>query len=147
MKLTKRARIGLSRLRYWLAKPVSQAFYWLRTHTINRYHIVNLRNSKNGYSWGWIETDNAMLFACFNLLETFVEKELGISSVEQAVFTNDALRETDKEILALFHWWTVERPAELKKRATDYQWWNDGLHKWDDEHLMRLMKVRQYLWT
>lgn len=83
----------------------------------------------------WIDRDEIMLHACFQILKDFMEKEnhLPIDSEE----INDD-----------------ENFAEVKFL---YQWWNNRINnddnytieqsKEDDEMLIRLMKIRTYLWT
>src|SRR5580692_4221700 len=60
-------------IRRWVIDPLSTAKYWLRTHTINRYHMIDIRTPE--YDWGWIDRDYAILAANFNILKEFVEKE------------------------------------------------------------------------
>jgi hypothetical protein len=54
--------------------------YWIRTHTYNRYHIINVKQPKNSpyqysYNWGWIDRCHVLPFAMFNILCDFVENE------------------------------------------------------------------------
>lgn len=51
-------RYFLNEARKWLSSwpRVSDIFYWIRTHTKDRYHILNLKEAepenKDGYRWG-----------------------------------------------------------------------------------------------
>ncbi len=150
--------------------PFSQAWYWVRTHVWNRYHIVNCKSPQNGYRWGWCDRDWLMFCACFNILVDFVEKE------SPRVGLDDA-DDRDVEIRNLYHWWTQGRanahasarkllhgiPAKEDKgdsleslmdavgaNTPEWKTWREAsaaLDARDDEMLARLMAVRQSLWT
>jgi len=54
--------------------------YWIRTHTYNRYHIIDIRQPKNSpgqyhYRWGWLDRSQVLPLAMFNILQDFVENE------------------------------------------------------------------------
>lgn len=156
--------------------PVAEAWYWLRTHTVNRYHIVNLKNPRNGYKWGWIDRDQAILFACFNIFQDFCEKEKGLDSLkfqaecdwkewgEGAAEMRATKYAEYQEAKSLYDWWTGGRAAEHAEVDALYDkldrnvivdqpsWdsWNAryvALPARDDEMLLRLMKIRNTLWT
>ncbi len=101
--------------------PISHAWYWLRTHTINRYHIVDCRSEH--YKWGWMDRDWLMFCACFNILVKFVEKESPQVGIAKPMDPDDIWDdsemllhqwESDVEIRALYDWWTKHRAAEHK---------------------------------
>src|SRR5689334_19524995 len=61
-------RFFLSRTipRYWRRHiwgdyaPLNRFLYWVRSHTYNRYHFLDLRQAKGSndeYRWGWIDAD------------------------------------------------------------------------------------------
>lgn len=168
----------------WLSRwpRIRDAFYWLRTHTYNRYHILNLKEAepenKDGYKWGWIDRTNALPLAAFLVLRKFVEEEhpwncsdyikkLEVDGDEYGELPN--LREQQKdyeEITSLYNWWTKERLEEnqqfeknlndsydtYKKDPTEdnKQKWFDAenaRNKREEEQLIRLVKIRNCLWT
>lgn len=54
--------------------------YWIRTHTIDKYHLVDVRQPKDSpnqyaYRWGWIEPSEKIVLAIFNIFCEFFEKE------------------------------------------------------------------------
>jgi hypothetical protein len=123
---------------------IKQALYWLRTHTYNRYHLLDIRNKRNGYAWGWLDRSEAILFANMALLVQFVEKESGLNchvdwrSAEEAKTDNrdvdswekengDAHANAAKEMREIYAWWTKGRKEEhdaleeLEDRAFDYK--------------------------
>jgi len=127
---------------------VSNAWYWLRTHLWNRYHIINISNKANKYNWGWIECDQAILYACFKILSNFVEKEMKyncyyVPATEHCPEWDQ--RETEKEIRALYQWWTEERPKELETER--YYGAGEAGDAKDNEMLERLLKIRKNLWS
>ena len=136
MKLLTRIRRAVENSR----TPIGRAVYWLRTHTVDRYHLVDIRNPRNGYTWGWIDRSDAMLFAAFAVLVDFVEKEYpGYVDWEYT----DEMRAQRDEILALHRWWTKDRADE--RDADDGS--TDAMDDKDDAMLLRLMAVRGILWT
>ncbi len=48
-------------------KPLEELFYWIRTHTYNRYHLLDLRSESNGYTWDFRYSTGMMLYANFGL--------------------------------------------------------------------------------
>lgn len=63
-----------------ICRILSDIPYWLRTHTYNRYHIVDIRQPKNSpdeysYRWGYIDDSRAIVLANFTILCNFVENE------------------------------------------------------------------------
>lgn len=107
--------------------PVKDAIYYLKCHvtTRHRYHLLDLRQ-EDGYQYGWLDGDRQILYACFRVLENYIEEELPNSYVQQE-FTEEELAndphsrmwyEHYQEVKALYHYWKVERPAWLKKLDT-----------------------------
>ena len=160
-------------LRFWLSKNVlpeiwrahrvlwKTPLYWLRTHTVHRYHIIDMRYPKNGYKWGWIDRSEAVMFAAFATLVDFVENEYpGLVDWSYHQAEHD-------EFMALYRWWTKERAEE---HAAYERFSDEVLHGWpdrqpkpddrarmnemsealeakDQEMLHRLVEVRRILWT
>lgn len=109
-------------------KRLMNGWYWFRSHTYNRYHIINI-SGQDGYKWGWIDRDHAMYLACFALLIDFVEKEdltVGLRTMKEYC-SNDMWNKEDrkvhmqnvrsqlkveKEIRFLYNWWKTERKKE-----------------------------------
>jgi GTPase SAR1 family protein len=157
-------------------------FYWIRTHTKDKYHILNLKEAepenKEGYKWGWIDRTNALPLAAFLVLRKLVEEERPwncserIKKLEEEGDENGeltALREQQKdyeEIMSLYNWWVKDRFEEneqFEKNLNDcYNTWKkdpteENKQKWfdaegarnkrEEEQLIRLVKIRNCLWT
>lgn len=130
----------------------------------NRYHVINM-SGVDGYSWGWIDSDQLLLYASFKILCDFVEKEdptVGLRTVDDygqfPAGPDEGLLvqlEHDAEVRTLYAWWTDERPREWKAheslmtvdRGSSTFEREQQLYDRDDEMLIRLIKVRRYLWT
>jgi hypothetical protein len=131
---------------YWWSK-LRNVTYWIRTHTYNRYHVLNLKDPRNGYRWGWHDRDGLMLIACFKLLSGFVEKEMS-----QNCYYSEATehcpewdrRAEQAEILALYKWWNEDRP---KKMMDPNYVWNHVDDEEDQAMLKRLIEIREALWS
>lgn len=158
-------------IRFWLSRRLptilarfkrhvwKTPLYWLRTHTYNRYHLIDMRNTRNGYKWGWIDRNRAVMFAAFAVLVDFVEKEYpGCVDWEY----DEDHRKNRNEFMTLYTWWTKERKEEHDaidkllpddiKGATpaDYRAYgdaDDALDAKDTAMLHRLIEVREILWT
>lgn len=161
---------------------VKDVFYWLRTHTYNRYHILNLKEAepenKDGYKWGWIDRCDVLLLANFLVLRKFVEEErpwncserikkLEVDGDENGELLHLYNQQKDyEEIMSLYNWWVKDRLEEnvqFEKNITDYynDWkkdpTEDNKQKWfhaedarnrrEEEQLIRLVKIRNCLWT
>jgi len=185
----------------WPFRHISKGLYWLRTHTYNRYHMLDMRNKVNGYSWGWWDRSDLILFANMALLRDFIEEEKAFeghvdwSSAAEALeargkeaddgcgASRDAHAAAKKEMLAIYYWWTKGRAAEhkkgdelfeaaypnpmvfepipgsdmlqlksdetpeLRKLRDQCREMEDALEEKDEEMLIRLIKVRGYMWT
>ena len=201
MELFKRIRRWAEGWHRWPFRHISKALYWLRTHTYNRYHMLDMRNKVNGYKWGWYDRSELILFANMALLRDFIEKEKAFdchidwSSAAEALeargkenddgcgASRDAHAAAKKEMLTIYDWWTKGRAEELKKEdelleaaypnpmefesipgssmfklkddeTPELRKLRDQCHimeeeleKKDEEMMIRLIKVRGYMWT
>jgi hypothetical protein len=129
-------------------KPLENFFYWIRTHTYNRYHMLNLKSPQNRYEWGWLDRDQAIVFACFNILKAYVEREMSqISYYAPATewCPEYDRRDEEKEIMELYDWWTVGRRKNLDENPNYLD--EDDDEDEDTVMLARLMKIRRTLWS
>ena len=161
-------------VRYWLQEalpswlrvsikaPLKRAWYWFKSHTYRRHHVLDLRCPRHGveYAWGWVDRDIAMLAACFRILEQFMLEEFEPSNDAEA--RSSAV---EHELTVLYSWWRVDRKAAWDRywdvgdklsanktpiNSTEYAAHiaaGHALEAWDGEMLGRLMAVRKYLWS
>jgi hypothetical protein len=144
---------------------IEHAWYWLRTHTVHRYHVLDLRNPE--YKWGWRDRSQTMMYACFNLVKDFVEKEKAFDC-HVSWDSDDEHREAKAEIMSIYTWWTKDR-WELDKQATaatkNHQWGGDEeseaskqstkeyrritdeIEATDQKMLEKAIKFRGCMWT
>jgi hypothetical protein len=119
--------------------------------TIHRFHVIN-----TGLTPGYYDSDVRMLHACFALLTDYMETKFrGLTPHEMAPkvkeWADDAGNSYPNEIYDLYFWWTVERPArlsisDLTDDRGDFLDQDQFHHDQDDGMLIRLMKIRRYLW-
>lgn len=122
------------------------------TDTVRHPHeTIDLCSELTGYDGGWCDSDFRMLYACFQILCDFVKLERGLEMLKYQFEAKDPYmseegleyrRQTYEEVFALHHWWTVERPA--RRALNDI---GDPFYAQDTEMLLRLIKIRQALWT
>ena len=191
-KLLEEALVKINNLtdeaRKWLSSwpRLSDIFYWIRTHTKDRYHILNLKGAepenKDGYKWGWIDRSEVLLISSFLVLRMFVEQEGNspgfgdLSALIKEAEENkdlheqlDTLRAQQKdyeEIMLLYNWWVKDRFEEYKvfedkleeaykkyketRSDKDRDVWFDAeaaKSKREEEMLIRLVRIRNHLWT
>lgn len=107
----KRIRRWLESWHEWPLSHVSRAAYWLRTHTYDRYHMLDIRNKRNGYAWGWIDRSEGILFANMAVLSEFVERERGLDGIVDWD-SDESHAAAKKELLEIYRWWTHDRKIE-----------------------------------
>lgn len=83
-------------------------------------------------SEAWIDADEVMLHACFQILRDCVEREHVDTQCNY-----ESHRESVDEVRFLYNWW-LDRIDRIPTEAQDAE---------DDLMLLRLMKIRGFLWT
>ena len=91
----------------------------------------------------WYDKDIVMLHACFQLLTDCIEVERLYEMTDWD--RNDGLKQTKKEIDELYTWWK-NRVKEVQDKQVDPINTKNQYEK-DTEMLIRLVKLREYLWT
>lgn len=171
----------------WLPikNPISETYYWFVSHVIpsKRYHMLDLRqpcikgDEKNFhcYRYGWADVSSKMLYAMFNLLGEFLNKEKPhdltqfysreeINADVGMKMQQDAIDEARD----IYHWWMVSRRESEKiysQLLTDWsnartnksvnsdrlwkllQFHETEMDNKTEEMILRLVKIRQSLWT
>jgi len=92
----------------------------------------------------WSDNDIVMLHACFQLLVDCIENEQLLNG--HIDWTNDKLHlKAKKEIQELYAWWKERTKKELDDEIDPI--WTEQQHEQDTEMLIRLIKIRGFLWT
>lgn len=91
----------------------------------------------------WCDKDIVLLHACFQLLKDCVEKENLVAGHTNWDYDEEH-KNAKKEIEQLYNWWKGRSKIEAVKAINDLdkQQYNE-----DTEMLIRLIKIRQYLWA
>jgi hypothetical protein len=97
-------------LRFRVFRQLDHAAYWLRTHTWDRYHMLDISNRRNGYTWGWMDRSEGILFANMAMLVDFVEKERAFEVINWE--SDEGHIEAAKELREIYEWWTHLRKIE-----------------------------------
>ncbi len=90
----------------------------------------------------WCDKDIVMLHACFQLLTDFVEKE-DINDLQTNWNQDDLHKHVKKEIDELYSWWKIRVTNDSVEPIT----LNKVQYEEDNEMLIRLIKIRGFLWT
>ena len=91
----------------------------------------------------WADNDLMMLHACFQLLTNCIEQEQLLTAIEWQ--ENEATQHAKQELEALHQWW--QERSELERQNQLDPIWEKEHYEEDNQMLIRLIKVRQYLWT
>ena len=154
---------------YWFRNNI---WDWIKYHTWDRYHIVDIRNKQCKYKYGYCDIVERIFYASFVLFQEFMEKEYpGDIDWEDA-----DMIEIGKELKELYQWWNVDREIAFKKCDEKFrimrkhqeeegiidvmfgfketkemvEWYKEYSYlvdTKDQEMLERLMKIRKHLWT
>ena len=151
----------------WGWKPM----YWFRCHTFTKYHIIDIRGA-DGYKWGYTDPAFRLWAACFKTLEDFIENEKPFDMID---YEGGGQGDIEKELRELYGWWKEGRAKEHEAHEKMLEGWHEDRKLWggelwsrkayedprwkawsaerdrldakDDEMLMRLVKIRNHLWT
>ena len=160
-----------------IKRIINTIYWWIRYHTINRYHYLCLSqpDTRNGtmdhYDVGWIDSDQKIVFAMFNIMVDFVENELqcNFSKMEEydsnGRICNKEYNEFMDELKAVYEYWTIIRlnqlieirdfwddnPKRLPKETDDrYSRFNElkeDFYALETEMMIRLVNIRRGMWT
>ncbi len=112
---------------------LKNSYRFIRSRYFKRHHMLDLRNKE--YEWGYCDPVQQILYANFAILSKFVE------SGEMSWVVWD--EEIEKEIMALYDWWTKTYNEEDRWRLLGEE---DEIAA-ENEMLIRLIKIRGHLWT
>lgn len=145
---------------YYLDYPIiylNNIKRWIKYRTTNVYHKINTNLKPNYY-----DTDTLILHSSFTLLVNFVEKKHALEFIDWNWNKNH--KNVSKEIIFLLNWWRAREernriwlthnPEPDEYRTTEWCDWVEKYNKqetnWyteDNEMLIRLINIREYLWT
>ena len=92
---------------------------------------------------GWCDKDLVMLHACFQLLSDCIEKEKLLSELTDWN-ADEEHKHARQEIEELYKWWLDRKGKSKSAKFNDL---DKTQYNEDNEKLIKLIKVRQYLWT
>lgn len=117
---------------------IKGAYWSIRHRTTDRYHILDISSKENNWTHGYSDIRERMMYASFALLVQFVD----IESNDVCWEWNDDVLRVKVEMDLLYNWWKYERPNRNWTAANHGQFEEE-----DSDNLMRLVKIREYLWT
>jgi hypothetical protein len=91
----------------------------------------------------WSDKDQVMLHACFQLLCDCIEKEKLLDSTDWE--HNQTFRNAKKEIEELYAWWKIRAKVQQNNKLDPV--WTEGQYDKDSDMLIRLIRIRKFLWT
>lgn len=94
-------------------------------------------------SGDWCDKDTVMLHACFQLLTDCIEDEELLTGDIDWTFDKKHLK-AKQEIEKLYDWWKGRSKSDLEEGVNDV---DIDQYDVDNKMLIRLIKVRKFLWT
>lgn len=148
------------KIRTNIVYPVVRFFkdikYWFvyRFDPRHRYHVV-----KTNLRPGYYDVDYRMFHCCFALLVFFVEKECGgvhtffswenMTAGDQGFSQRElnSVKKKDKDVRDLYFWYTLDRPNRQDADINSLYETQRAYDKEDQEMLLKLISIREGLWT
>ena len=158
--------------RYSIIRPIKDAKWALlhRFHPKHRYNILKPRSLKPGY----YDSDMRILHACMDELSEFVEWNKKNNWIEWS--GDEKHQHAWSEMMAIYKWWNKDRAVVEKnsdkmlskwhtafnrdggfdaktrskktnKLSDEHQRLEELVHSTDETMLIRLMKIRRFMWT
>ena len=84
---------------------VAAPWYWLTCRVWHQFNVIRIKTLPPT----WQDRDRVLLHAAFQILTDFVDREHPFDHFDVMASNN---RDDWEEILRLYAWWTVERPAK-----------------------------------
>jgi hypothetical protein len=99
-------------------------WYWIRTHTYNKYHLLDLRQTENRggeayYRWGYLDPCTALVLANFKVLERYIQEEpfdLRTQYSEEEIDEQGLRSQQDHydEVMKIYNYWIKGRLEHWK---------------------------------
>ncbi len=135
-------RNALKKMWGWLAHwLIEKAWYWTRTHTYNRYHLLDLRaaepENSEGYRWGYLDPCSKMELAMFLCLREYIRhgNPMGGVLTDPATWDSISTEELERvggqkwaydETMALWSWWVRDRFVERDEQMARWRRWRES---------------------
>lgn len=145
----------IARLRISFKSKHSQKNHHIKIDVDRFIEPVN-KSSLSSYSW--MDSDTKILYSMFQILVDYIEKEKPGESIDWN--SDKEHRKAWLEIQKLYEWWIIDRPKREEncnkllesnhQMDTGFKEYNLAEQKGDNEDtemLMRLVVIRNYLWT
>ena len=91
---------------------------------------------------GWCDNDLIMLHACFQLLKHFIEDEKPFENLSWD--QDEENRFARRELETLYNWWEQRKQMEEDVLMLNNRNYTQNIE--DNEMLLRLVKMRLFLW-
>lgn len=145
-------------------------WYKFKSRFFTKQHLLDLRQGYNGYDlyeYGYLDPSEGILYASFNTLKEFVEKEKPLRPEDYPDDEqNKNWKKASEEIYDLYDYW-MNRRAQADKASNNLykkikfsknkeetislrkEWMaaKDAFDKEEQDNLERLIKVRNFMWT
>jgi hypothetical protein len=125
-------------IRRWWNICVRGPWYSFKCRLWHKYNTIRIESLPPT----WSDRDEVLLHGAFQVLKDFVEKEDPFELFDASWHKSEWL-----EIRNLYTWWTIIRPAREDYNIHTSLDTRDKYDKEDEEMLVKLVKLRSFLWT
>ncbi len=152
-------------LAFWISckiiKPISDFKYYIVSHTIRKYHILDLRSKPDNYKFGWCDADHKMLLALMKITEDFIveqDTESRLIWLKEELAKDTECKENSwkesiifcEDLLSIQSWWRSIRPMEYEKSFSGPEFglkYDEYLRENDNAVMKKLIDMRHRMWT
>lgn len=125
-----------------IGMQLEHAWYWFKSHTYKKYHMVNLRHP--GYDWGFVEYYDKLVYAAFAVFMEFYEDPMRAKEPWAEYEKEQKITEE------LYQYWVIHRPDMVRELDDSIMenWYElkEKLAKKDDEMLSKMIEIRRFMW-
>lgn len=159
-----------------ILNKIEYLWMWIKCHTYKKFHLIDLRQPEGDYDWGYIDPMDAIELAVWKIFAKFYEGGCGYTDWDYGEPWIGAKKEMDllyklwkvelprrkKELDEAWNEHCKKYPLKLQKDDLGYLWppmtdeervdfnilnkLEEGIQNDQDEALIRIMKIRRYLW-
>lgn len=143
----------------YIIRPLDNFKYWIVSHTIRKYHLLDLRN--NDYKYGWVDSDSQLLYASMAIMENFIIEQ---DTNSRLIWLNEELlKDPDckefnwnesikfcEDLLHIQKWWRIERTKNIELSFSGPEYgleFDEKCYNQDDEMMKKLIDMRDRMWT
>lgn len=144
-----------------IKRPIIELKYYIVSHSIRKYHLLDMRNKANKYNYGWIDADSQLLFASMAIMENFIIEQdtpNRLIDLKEELLKDPDCKEYNwdngikfcEDLLAMQKWWRIDHPRNIELSFSGPEYGLDFDEKCrieENEMMKKLIDIRAKMWT